>query len=36
MKEAIKEVNLRPVNGYVPKMKKVVETRDKYSVEFWN
>ena len=33
MKEAIKEVNLRPVGGYTPKMKKVAETRDKYAVE---
>ena len=33
MKEAIKEVNLRSVGGYTPKMKKVADTRDKYAVE---
>ena len=33
MKEAIKTVNLRPVNGYTPKMKKVADTREKYEVE---
>jgi hypothetical protein len=33
MKEAIKEVNLRSVDGYTPKMKKVADTRGKYEVE---
>jgi hypothetical protein len=33
MKEAIKEVHLRSVGGYTPKMKKVTETREKYEVE---
>ncbi len=33
MKEAIKEVNLKHVDEYTPKMKKVTETRDKYAVE---
>ena len=33
MKEAIKIVKLRPVNGYTPKMKKVKDTREKYEVE---
>jgi hypothetical protein len=33
MKEAIKMVNLRPVDGYAPKMKKVKDTREKYEVE---
>ncbi len=33
MKEAIKIVNLRPVDGYTPKMKKVIDTREKYEVE---
>ena len=33
MKEAIKEVNLRSVDGYTPKMKKVTETREKYEIE---
>ena len=33
MKEAIKIVNLRPVDGYTPKMNKVKDTREKYEVE---
>jgi hypothetical protein len=33
MREAIKEVNFRPVDGYTPKMKKVADNRDKYMVE---
>jgi hypothetical protein len=33
MREAIKIVNLRPVDGYTPKMKKVIATREKYEVE---
>ncbi len=33
MKEAIKIVNLRPVEGYTPKMKKVEGTKEKYEVE---
>ena len=33
MKEAIKIVQLRPVDGYTPKMKKVLDTREKYEVE---
>ncbi len=33
MKEAIKIINLTPVDGYTPKMKKVADTREKYEVE---
>ena len=33
MREAIKIVNLRPVDGYTPKMKKVITSREKYEVE---
>ena len=33
MKEPIKMVNLRPVDGYTPKMKKVIDTREKFEVE---
>ena len=33
MQEAIKIVNLRSVDGYTPKMKKVADTREKYEVE---
>ena len=33
MREAIKTVNLRPVDGYTPKMKKVPATREKFEVE---
>ena len=33
MKEPIKIVNLRPVDGYTPKMKKVTDTKEKYEVE---
>jgi hypothetical protein len=33
MKEAIKIVNLRPVDGYTPKMNKVKDTREKYEIE---
>lgn len=33
MREAIKIVSLRPVDGYTPKMKKVTDTREKFEVE---
>src|SRR4030065_2146398 len=33
MSEAIKIVSLRPVDGYTPKMKKVLTTREKFEVE---
>jgi hypothetical protein len=33
MKEAIKIVSLRPVDGYTPKMKKLKDTKEKYEVE---
>lgn len=33
MREAIKIVSLRPVDGYTPKMKKVTTTREKFEVE---
>ena len=33
MKETIKIVTLSPVDGYTPKMKKVIDTREKYEVE---
>ena len=33
MKEAIKIIKLRPVDGYAPKIKKVKDTKEKYEVE---
>lgn len=33
MKEAIKIVNLRPVDGHTPKMNKMRDTKEKYEVE---
>jgi hypothetical protein len=33
MREAIKIVKLRPVDGYAPKIKKVKDTREKFEVE---
>jgi len=33
MREAIKIVSLRPVDGYTPKMKKVAGIREKFEVE---
>jgi len=33
MKEAIRVINLKPVDGYTPKMKRVKTTGEKYEVE---
>ena len=33
MREAIKIVNLKPVDEYTPKMKKVLDSREKFEVE---